>query len=353
MSEVPPSERMHDRSRRELAPMNAANLDELRRFTEPSDAEIEAMWQEVLLRHGQAARVDFLPIETLICFGLGLNTAPSPSGMVNVRKSAVETQRAAALFGRPASSLQSKHSNLEARPGRDGGRWSDAEVGRIFASDLERFESAYRRTIGIARALGIDETQLPDFLGAESGALRAVIEAGELRTGQVLELLESTGDVTHRTVAQRLVTVRLSQQRFARKVLERSNYICVFCGLSTRRSGLPSARILVAGHIKPWRYSTDVERASAANGFAACPTHDAVFEAHLMTVRASGRLEFSTPLRGAIDRDPAWAAAFANVGDFLQLHGAELSASERMLNWHRAAAPSEVERRLRSIVPFN
>ena len=43
MSEVPPSERMHDRSRRELAPMNAANLDELRRFTEPSDAEIEAM----------------------------------------------------------------------------------------------------------------------------------------------------------------------------------------------------------------------------------------------------------------------------------------------------------------------
>lgn len=333
----------------------AARGSEIRRFVEPSDDELEEMWLEVLERRGNAARADFLPVETIICFGLGLNTAPSASGMVNVRKSALETQRAAALFGRSASSLQSKHSNLEARPGRDGGRWSDAEVGRIFAEDLALFAGTYQRTIAIARSLGINDASLPDFLGAESGELQVVIEAGEVRSSQIVDLLARADQgpgpsASIATVTQRLTSIRLAQQRFARAVLARSNYACVFCGLGTKRVGLPSSRMLVAGHIKPWRLSSGAERASASNGFAACPTHDAVFEAHLMTVHPNGRVEFATPLRRAIDTDPAWAAAFANVGDFLLLRSSELLASEALLDWHRSSAPSEIERRIQKIL---
>jgi putative restriction endonuclease len=36
--------------------------------------------------------------------------------------------------------------------------------------------------------------------------------------------------------------------------------------------------MLLAGHIKPWRDSTPIERLDPRNGLAACPAHDVAFD---------------------------------------------------------------------------
>jgi hypothetical protein len=46
----------------------------------------------------------------------------------------------------------------------------------------------------------------------------------------------------------------------------------VFCGLNPGSFG--GRRMLVAGHIKPWKESTPVERLDLRNGLAACPRHE-------------------------------------------------------------------------------
>jgi putative restriction endonuclease len=43
-------------------------------------------------------------------------------------------------------------------------------------------------------------------------------------------------------------------------------------------------RMLLAGHIKPWRDSTPPERLDTRNGLAACPAHDVAFDTGLLTV---------------------------------------------------------------------
>lgn len=330
----------------------------LRRYVYPSDDELVDMWTQVLARRGDARKADFLPVETLLCFALGLATPPSPSGHVNVKKAAPETRLLAELFGRPPGSLQSKHSNLEARPGRDGGRSTDPHVGAFFASEPDHFAAVYGRTLGAARTAGISDDALPDFLGAESGQLQVVIDAGRLTNEQLYDLTSAgammsaqdpDGEDSNPTVGERLTTVRLTQQRFARAVLERSNFSCVFCGLSTRRVSLPSARLLIAGHIKPWRLSNATERSSAYNGLAACPTHDAAFEAQLMTVQPDGRVVYSASLARAIASDPAWSSAFSAVTSHVLLPVSAVAASAQVLRWHRSYAASTVERGVESL----
>lgn len=334
--------------------MAAFDIDEdLRRFIQPSDTELELMWRDILARQGIANRADFLPIETALCFAFGLVTEPSPSGYVNVKKSAPEVRQAAALFGRSESSLQSKYSNLESRPGRDGGRSTDARVGEIFAEFPRDFARLYQRGIESARAAGISDEMLRDFLGAGSGELNSVIDASRTEESALvaasLEDDVSEAATEHPlTVAQRLVTIRLAQQRFARAVLARSNFSCVFCGLSTRRVGLPSARMRVAGHIKPWRLANAEERVSPSNGFAACPTHDAAFEAHLMTAQPDGLIIYAPALQAAIDRDSSWSSAFSGIASHLLLPSAAVASSGELLSWHRAAAASAIEARLGS-----
>ena len=57
---------------------------------------------------------------------------------------------------------------------------------------------------------------------------------------------------------------------------------CAFCGLNPSTSG--ARRILVAGHIKPWKDSAPGERLDPRNGLAACASHDVAFDVGLLTV---------------------------------------------------------------------
>src|ERR1019366_4801803 len=66
-----------------------------------------------------------------------------------------------------------------------------------------------------------------------------------------------------------LAAARVGQHVFALNVLSNCGQRCVFCGLNP--SAFSARRMLVAGHIKPWKDSEPSERLDPRNGLAACP----------------------------------------------------------------------------------
>ena len=67
-------------------------------------------------------------------------------------------------------------------------------------------------------------------------------------------------------------------------------------------------RMLVASHIKPWKDSSPRERLDHRNGLAACPTHDAAFDAGLL---AWTRISMSTWLTSLplVSRPTPWSGS--------------------------------------------
>ncbi|MGH3152049.1 MAG: HNH endonuclease, partial [Streptosporangiaceae bacterium] len=63
---------------------------------------------------------------------------------------------------------------------------------------------------------------------------------------------------------------------FALNVLANCGGRCVFCGLNPGSFG--ANRMLVAGHIKPWKDSTSAERLDLRNGLAACAIKYVAFD---------------------------------------------------------------------------
>lgn len=283
----------------------------------PHDAR--SQWLSILQRRdpGERRQVDFVPIETLICFGLGLIAAPSQSGNINIRESSTDVKLLSALFKRRPSSLAAKLANLDGR--RPNGAKHERQLWAVLSNDLVRFEHLYGITLEAGRSAGLDYEQLPDFLGIETSTLRAFIEADQVSNEDLRDALEADlqiwadenpdGDGVE-TEKVLMGTARVGQQQFARGVLDNCGFACVFCGLSFRANGLPSSRMLVASHIKSWNVSSSKERLDLRNGVAACPTHDAAFDGFLMTFSADLNVIRSPMFERAIRQDVAVARHF-------------------------------------------
>ena len=78
---------------------------------------------------------------------------------------------------------------------------------------------------------------------------------------------------------------------FALNVLSNGGQRCVFCGLKSLAFG--AKRMLVAGHIKPWKDSASSERLDLRNGLAACPSHDVAFDTG--SLPSAPRCRFTSP----------------------------------------------------------
>jgi len=85
--------------------------------------------------------------------------------------------------------------------------------------------------------ISVLEASLRDQLSRHSGGTLW----SELETGRIL-----------------LAAVRVGQHVFAQQVLTNCGSRCVFCGL--RPTAFGAKRMLMAGHIKPWKDSTSSER---------------------------------------------------------------------------------------------
>lgn len=136
-------------------------------------------------------------------------------------------------------------------------------------------------TLHAARVESIGRDELPGFLGLEDGGELALLGQEELTLSVVEEAMSKViarmtagGNCQERETEQIVLgAVRVGQHVLARAVLSNCANRCVFCGFSP--AGFSGKRLLLAGHIKPWKDSTPSERLDPRNDLAACPAHDA------------------------------------------------------------------------------
>lgn len=67
-----------------------------------------------------------------------------------------------------------------------------------------------------------------------------------------------------------------------------------------RVTGVSDSRLLIAGHIKPWRDSSNEERVSGHNGILLSPHVDVLFDHHFLTFENDGRMNVHLALPGDV-----------------------------------------------------
>jgi putative restriction endonuclease len=222
-----------------------------------------------------ARQVTFLPVETLLCLAASFLVNHRHFGGGTAHQAPEPVPTLARLFSRPPSSVLAKMANLDGSRSH-GARW-DVLAGAMLRDDPARFSATYRMLLHAARAEGISPGQLPDFLGLEHGGELALLgqeelTISELEAGLRDQISQHPGTTlwseleTERIL---LAAARVGQHVFARQVLANCGSRCVFCGLQPASFG--ATRMLMAGHIKPWKDSTPAERLDPCNGLAACP----------------------------------------------------------------------------------
>ncbi len=85
------------------------------------------------------------------------------------------------------------------------------------------------------------------------------------------------------------VNVRVNQGIFRERLLKCYPNKCCLCDVE-------SPQLLVASHIKPWSECKEEERLDSDNGFLMCPSHDKLFDKHLITFENDGSIRISDSL---------------------------------------------------------
>lgn len=222
-----------------------------------------------------------------------------------------------------------------------GGRW-DVLAGAMLREDPARLSHIYRIVLEAARAEGIGPGQLPDFLYLEHGGELALLGQDELETSVLEQALagqlsrRDPGGWTERETEPILMAAaRVGQHVFAVQVLANCGSRCVFCGL--RPAVFGAKRMLLAGHIKPWKDSTPSERLDPRNGLAACPAHDVAFDTGMLSVNGGLRIHLARKLADAVDTDPLTRQYYGRppLREVLLLPEGAHAPARKYLDWHR------------------
>lgn len=88
------------------------------------------------------------------------------------------------------------------------------------------------------------------------------------------------------TVRKGLVTSRVGQGAYRKRIIHRWEYKCPITGYS-------NLDILIASHIVPWSVSDNNERLDVHNGILLSPTYDALFDRHLISFENNGKIILS------------------------------------------------------------
>ena len=224
-----------------------------------------------------------------------------------------------------------------------GAKW-DVLAGATLRDDPARFSHIYRVLMAAARAEGIGRDRLPDFLGLEDGGELALLGQEELSLSVVEDVMRDVitrmtagGDWKMRETEQIVLgAVRVGQHVFARNVLANCGDRCVFCGF-TSPSAPDGRRMLLAGHIKPWKDSAPSERLDLRNGLAACPAHDAAFDKGMITVNGGLTIHLARSLADAVQADPLARQFYGHppLREALLLPPGARMPARKYLDWHR------------------
>jgi 5-methylcytosine-specific restriction protein A len=93
----------------------------------------------------------------------------------------------------------------------------------------------------------------------------------------------------NKTERQGLVTSRVGQGAYRKRIIHRWEYKCAV-------TGFDNLNILIASHIVPWSESTDIERLDVDNGLLLSPTYDALFDQHLISFEHNGKIILSNSI---------------------------------------------------------
>jgi putative restriction endonuclease len=298
--------------------------------------------RELLARRPVAGgrQVVFTPVETLLCLAASFLVNHRQFGGSTADRAPEPVPSLARLFARPPSSVLAKMANLDGSRSH-GARW-DALAGAMLRDDPARFGHVYRLLFQAARVDGIGPDRLPDFLGIEDGGELALlgqdeIDSSVLEAGLRDQLARSlaTSDWPERDTERILLAAaRVGQHIFASAVLRNCGGQCVFCGF--RPAAFGGKKMLLAGHIKPWKDSTPRERLDLRNGLAACPPHDVAFDTGLLTVNGGLRIHVARSLATAVRADPL-ARQYYGQPPLLASLALPLDAqrpASRYLTWH-------------------
>jgi len=88
------------------------------------------------------------------------------------------------------------------------------------------------------------------------------------------------------TTVEKMVKVRVGQQRFKRDVLNDCGRVCPFTRITDES-------LLIAGHIKPWAKSSDEEKLDPKNGLLFTPTFDRMFNNGFISFKDDTKLIIS------------------------------------------------------------
>lgn len=303
-----------------MAPGSLCFVASLGDYLDLTPDSAREQWKAIARREPKPRQAPFLPVETILCFGLFRLCNPRAFGGANIHRAPAAVHALARSFVRTPGSITSKMLNLDGSRAH-GGKVEPAVFARLM-TDLTRYRVLYLICIRAARSAGFGESDVPDFLGADAAELDLLgqDELGRPEVEQALAeterdrstLSRKTGLSEPETEAIVEQRVRLGQHRFASQVLANAGHSCSFCGFSPR--SLPRQRLLVASHIKPWSRSTPTERLDPLNGIAACPIHDAAFDTGLITVNGGLRIHSTDALRASVVSDPGVEWAFGNEG---------------------------------------
>ncbi|MFY9930789.1 MAG: HNH endonuclease [Streptosporangiaceae bacterium] len=248
----------------------------------------------------------------------------------------------ALLFSRPPSSVLAKMANLDGS--RSHGGKHDVLAGAILRDEPAHFTHIYRVLLQAARAERIGPDRLPDFLGLEHGGEFTLLSQNELSPSalenafrdQIAKAAQAGIWTERETERIFLAAARVGQHLFAQNVLANCGQQCVFCGLKPTPN--IARRMLVAGHIKPWKDSTSAERMDVRNGLAACPSHDVAFDTGLLAVDANLKIQLSRGLDDAVHTDPLARQYYGRppLRDALILPPSAQLPATKYLDWHQA-----------------
>jgi putative restriction endonuclease len=289
----------------------------------------------------QGRQVIFLPVETLLCLAASFLVNHRRFGGTTAHQAPEPVPSLARLFSRPPSSILAKMANLDGSRSH-GAQW-DVLAGAILRDDPAHFTLIYRLLLRAARAEGIGLDLLPDFLSLEHDGELTLLGQDEL---DISMLEQSLRDQIARHPGESalsaleterilLAAARVGQHLFAQHVLANCGGQCVFCGLQPSAFG--AKRMLLAGHIKPWKDSTPSERLDHRNGLAACPAHDVAFDTGLLSVNGGLRIHVARSLAEATRTDPLARQYYGRppLRDALLLPSEAQPPARKYLDWHR------------------
>lgn len=166
---------------------------------------------------------------------------------------------------------------------------------RVFLFEYVR--SAYVKFVSELEFHDFDYFETKD----SSGHLRVGIKYFFKRTGATLPAVASKFvgvqtvmeldqvqflDVPNETERKGLVTSRVGQGAYRKRIIHRWQYECAVTGFN-------KPEILIASHIVPWKDSTDQERLDVNNGILLSPVYDALFDRNIISFENNGKIILS------------------------------------------------------------